>query len=296
MVITAIPQKAKNPQNNGDSILTPGSFQTASIAEPNSSTKNSCNRWDLSETSANIKWSEVSGLASSSLKPDYLYHIEDSGNEPRVYITDKSSNEISSVWIPSVSNRDWEAMTSGPCRLSNNCVFVGEIGDNSRQHDTYKIIQIEEESMYGSRVNTFITEFRYSTGKKYDAESIAYNPRSQSIFIFTKGDKSLVFELTKEDLQKTYATAKFKWELPIYKATGASISKDGSKFVVLNYYDFFEYDYDITKISAPSNYTRKVSKSGRSPQQEAIVYDKSDDNIIYVSSEQNSPLRTYQCN
>ena len=112
--------------------------------------------------------------------------------------------------------------------------------------------------------------------------------------MFTKGSRSKVYEIKSSGLSSENTIAKYKFDINISEVTGASISSDGSKFLILNYYHAYEFRDDLTKTTAPTNYYKRISKSHRSPQQEAVSYSP-DNTKFYVSSEQMSPLRKYKC-
>lgn len=283
----------KDGQNvSASTILTPGDNVISPIST--NQPKASCESWQLDSVSSNLQWPEISGLAVSKQRPDHLYHIEDSGRDNKVIITNESGQLRKTVSIVGVENRDWESLSYGKCKLSNNCLFIAETGDNSKQHSEYKIISISEESLLAGRPEIHITRFKFENSERHDTEAIAYNPKSDSLFLFTKGSKSKVYEIKSDGLNSENTTARYKFDLNIDRVTGASISSDGNKFLILNYSNTYEFSYDITKSEAPSRYDRRISKSYRSPQQEAVSYSSSNESF-YVSSEQKSPLRKYTC-
>ena len=98
-----------------------------------------------------------------------------------------------------------------------------------------------------------------------------------------------------QGLSSSETIARYKFDLAIENVTGASISSNGDKILILNYENAFEFEYDLASTRPPAQYSKIIPKSYRSPQQEAISYGPTDASF-YVSSEQKkSPLRKYTC-
>jgi hypothetical protein len=71
---------------------------------------------------------ESSGVVRST-RPRVLFTINDSGNPPEIFATDSSGRPLGRWRVPGVGNRDWEALSTGPCP-SGTCFYIGDIGDN----------------------------------------------------------------------------------------------------------------------------------------------------------------------
>ncbi len=76
--------------------------------------------------------SESSGVAASARFPHVLYTINDSGNDPVLFATDSSGRPLGAWRVPGVANRDWEALTLGPCP-AGRCLVIGDTGDNAER-------------------------------------------------------------------------------------------------------------------------------------------------------------------
>lgn len=72
---------------------------------------------------------ESSGVVRSTTEPRVLFTINDSGNPPEIFATDSSGRPLGRWRVPGVGNRDWEALSSGPCP-AGTCFYIGDIGDN----------------------------------------------------------------------------------------------------------------------------------------------------------------------
>src|SRR6185369_18081869 len=73
---------------------------------------------------------EDSGLAISRKFPDRLYHVNDSGDSGRFFITDLTGRNLRIVNVKSFSPVDAEDLALGPCSASADCLFIGDIGSN----------------------------------------------------------------------------------------------------------------------------------------------------------------------
>ncbi len=86
---------------------------------------------------------ESSGAAVSSTMPRVLYSINDSGNPPEIFAFDSTGRPLGRWRLPVIRNRDWEAMSRGPCP-AGSCIFLGDIGDNSERRRSVVIYRVRE--------------------------------------------------------------------------------------------------------------------------------------------------------
>lgn len=84
---------------------------------------------------------ESSGLARAGAEPRVLFTINDSGNPPEIFATDSSGRPIGRWLVPVIANRDWEALSTGPCP-AGNCFYIGDIGDNLERRSEVVIYRI----------------------------------------------------------------------------------------------------------------------------------------------------------
>jgi hypothetical protein len=86
---------------------------------------------------------ESSGAAVSSTMPRVLYTINDSGNPPEIFAFDSTGRPLGRWQVPGVRNRDWEAVSRGPCP-AGSCLFLGDIGDNMERQRAVVVYRIAE--------------------------------------------------------------------------------------------------------------------------------------------------------
>lgn len=90
---------------------------------------------------------ESSGVITSGSFPRVLYTINDSGNAPEVFAFDSTGRPLGRWRVPGVRNRDWEAITRGPCP-AGSCLFLGDIGDNTERQRSVVIYRVREPKQF----------------------------------------------------------------------------------------------------------------------------------------------------
>lgn len=128
---------------------------------------------------------ECSGMAL--LPSGHLAMINDSGNPPEIFVTDKSGLLLKKVELPFAENHDWEDLTFGGGHL-----FVGDFGNNRNNREDLTIYRVgvgENDSLFDDGK----ISFSYARQKdfppdertqNYDLEAMAY--ANDSLFLFSK--------------------------------------------------------------------------------------------------------------
>jgi hypothetical protein len=278
-----------------------------------------CQQWSAPETIANLDTAligEASGIAASRIEPGRLYHINDSGDGPFVYVTDAKGAATRKVRIAGFDDpQDVEDIAVGPCAEAASCLFVGDIGDNLKVRPSLRFAVIAESQAPGEVMTPArIIEARYPDGA-HDAESFAIHPNGD-LFLITKpydfenhvSHVARIFRLSAAQLAgKAGEVQTFSEvgaiDLPYYLfegflnqvATAMDIAPDGSRTLILTYRNVFEWEQDLAGPWGPLRGLRPgkdfvVTPIARLPQAEAITYADGGDTIIY-SSEQGGPER-----
>ncbi|MBI1354233.1 MAG: hypothetical protein GC160_07795 [Acidobacteria bacterium] len=211
---------------------------------------------------------EASGLAASRRYPGRLYHINDSGNAPVLYLTDAAGAAVGQTALPPM--KDSEDLALGPCGdgTGRDCVFVADTGDNNRRRTEVGVLVVPE-------VRTFPAEaavwkrlrLRYPDGP-HDAESLAVHPVTGDLFLLAKefallpghGRSARLYRLT-ADVWRRAGTDRLTWEpygeidLPAlaakegatfsHVATSMDISPDGKRLLILTYDHAWEIAWDL---------------------------------------------------
>ncbi len=90
-----------------------------------------------------LELTEASGLAQSARDSAVFWSHGDSGNEPRLFAFDSAGRSIGTVHVTGATNRDWEAIASGPC-TGGPCLYIADVGDNSARRDNVTIWRVAE--------------------------------------------------------------------------------------------------------------------------------------------------------
>jgi len=95
------------------------------------------------------KLDEMSGLAASVQHEGLLWTHNDSGGGPYIYAIDASGEMQGRLKLKDAKSRDWEDMALGPCVAGDGhsawaCLYVGDVGDNSKKHETGTIYRVAE--------------------------------------------------------------------------------------------------------------------------------------------------------
>lgn len=85
---------------------------------------------------------EASGLAASRRYDQLLWTHNDSGNDAVLFAIDTSGVARGRVRVPS-RLRDWEDISAAPC-ISGDCLYIGDIGDNSMARRNTQVLVIPE--------------------------------------------------------------------------------------------------------------------------------------------------------
>jgi hypothetical protein len=208
--------------------------------------------------------SEDSGLAVSRKFPNRLYHANDSGDSGRFFLTDFAGRSLRIVGINNFDPEDVEDLAIGPCG-AGDCIFIGDIGDNSAKRGTIELVIVQERENFPLRVTpNYRVRLRYPDGP-HDAESLAVHPDG-TVFILTKGGLPQLYRLKKEvwmrsggqveSLERVAAidfeklggvAAAIDGRFP----TAMDISPDGKRVLVLTYRNVFELFFDLAQRLPP---------------------------------------------
>ena len=217
---------------------------------------------------------ENSGVTLSHTQPGVFFAINDSGNEPLLFALDTSGAERG-VWrIAGARNTDWEAVSVGPCGAGaadtasstpDECVYIGDVGDNAATHQTRMIYRVPEPTAQrsGAGVGGLRAErlrYRYSD-HPHDVEAMYVAPNGDA-YLLTKrrvvgpGNRlrpTLVFHLAAAAWGRDTAVADLVDSLPIFpgsapmrQVTDAALSPDAQWLAVRTYAQVYLFATDST--------------------------------------------------
>ena len=171
---------------------------------------------------------ETSALALSPAHPGVLWSLNDSDNPPVLFATDTAGRALGQVALPAARNDDWEALAFGPCPAAARgaaapaCLYVGDIGDNSRVRPFVRLYRVREPAPGRDTVAGVLDSLRitYADGPR-DAESLAV-AADGTVWIVSKErvrDPRL-YRIPAAAWRRGRAVAQFVTTLPIPSASG----------------------------------------------------------------------------
>lgn len=170
---------------------------------------------------------EVSGLAA--MTPDSLWWHNDSGDAPRLILTDGRGQLLSEVVLDGAQHVDWEDMTHDPAGY----LYVGDFGDNRRQRSLLTIYRYHPQLLTLDSIN-----YAYPAGRGHDAEAFCWH--NDSLHIFTKDRLPKGSTTHHYTLPARPGIYEAVWcdslQLPKRVVTAAAISSDGRQLALLSYH------------------------------------------------------------
>jgi hypothetical protein len=177
---------------------------------------------------------ESSGIAASRDYPDRLYHINDSGDAGRFFVSRLDGSDIHTVGVTGFKPRDTEALSLGPCPgpPGRSCLFIGDIGDNRRRRNAIEIIAIEEKERFDTAATPLARFTLRYPDAPHNAESMAVHPDG-TLYILTKEHPARLYKARLKPPQQTLEAVT---TLDFGSApTDMAMSDDGSRLIVLTY-------------------------------------------------------------
>lgn len=160
---------------------------------------------------------ESSGVAMSRAFPGRFWTLNDSGNEPALYLADTTGAITASIALP-VPNTDWEALSAGPCGTAW-CLYVADIGDNGATRKSVTIFRVrepeDEELQEGRATVVDSLVLRYADGPQ-DAETLIVDSAGNAAIV-AKGQSGGVsaFTVPRTAWGGPPVTVEATWSVPI---------------------------------------------------------------------------------
>lgn len=202
---------------------------------------------------------------------------------------------------------DVEDLALGPCG-AEQCLYLGDIGDNARRRDALQIALVAERKDYPAEVATLrIIRARYPGGPQ-DAEAMAVD-ESGDLWILTKAPfrqvaPAAIYRLSAADLARDgVLTLEPRGEIPTMGlgsgastrriVTGMDIAPDGRRFAVITYDVAIEFAFapgDALPASWREGESFRIITPAPLIQLESIAYADNGRAIVYTTeSVQGSP-------
>lgn len=199
---------------------------------------------------------ESSGLAVSRARPE-VHWTHNDGGEGRLYAIRADGSAISSVEVDGVDIDDWEDIDLARCPADGpeeqDCLYVGDFGDNDADRDRYAIdIVVEPAAETGGTVPVLRRLwFRYPEGPA-DTEALAVLDSGEAL-LATKGEDgpSRLYRLSlAQGPEDEIREATLVGTVPVVvnadrdRITAAAISPDESVLAIRNHHAVYLFDID----------------------------------------------------
>lgn len=200
---------------------------------------------------------EPSGLTKSRMWDDIFWTLNDSGDVPRLFAVDRNgiTQRTGGTLIPDAVNVDWEAMTID----NHGHLIIGDVGNNGQARRDLCLYYILEPFPETGRTSVFKKVFfRYpdQTGfpspvRNFDCEGIFW--ANGYTYILSKNRSDSHVKLYRLDRDDPHVVHELTW-LDTFdlqgQATGADVSEDGSRLVILAYNAIWLFDHPQGKPEA----------------------------------------------
>lgn len=183
------------------------------------------------------RFTEISGMTYSQRHEDVLYLHNDSSGGPLVFAVDaRTCRTLATLTISGIEARDLEAIGSGRDARGRPVLWVADIGDNRDSWPEVRLHRIREPQRLVDRTMR-ATTYRFTyPDRPHNAEAILTDPASERVWVVTKQSaRGRLYALP--TLRRDRVVVARPVEDAGAFVTDASISPDGSRFVIRDYVD-----------------------------------------------------------
>lgn len=133
---------------------------------------------------------EMSGLANSPLHPGVFYALNDSGDQPRIFLFDQQGRDLGTLPITGALAVDWEDMASYR-QNGRGYLVIADVGDNEAVRPFVNLYTVEEPAVtppLDGPLNVLRHMIvQYPDGAR-DCEGVAVDPVDGHIYLLSKRD------------------------------------------------------------------------------------------------------------
>jgi len=183
------------------------------------------------------RFTEISGMTYSQRHADVLYLHNDSSGGPLVFAVDaRTCRTLATLTISGIEARDLEAIGSGRDARGRPVLWVADIGDNRDSWPEVRLHRVREpRRLVDQTLRATTYRFTYPD-RPHNAEAIMTDPASERVWVVTKQSaRGRLYELPA--LRRDRVVVARPVEDAGAFVTDASISPDGTRFVIRDYVD-----------------------------------------------------------
>ena len=254
--------------------------------------------------------SESSGLVASRSTPGAYWTHNDSGDGPLIYALDTRGDSLGVFRVTGAQARDWEDISAGPGPQPNRSyLYIGDMGDNNRVRPEIIVYRVAEPALTaatrrftktrpGSTEAADVIRLKYPDGAN-DAEALLVHPRTGNIYIVTKVllVNPGVYEAVAPFTSGKSITMRRVGEAQVSNlfgggVTGGSISPDGRRVAVCDYFQGYEVVLPVGVSNFNEIWKQRMVPIdlGKLKQGEAISYRLDGKALLATSEGTQSPL------
>ena len=242
-----------------------------------------------------LRLEEASGMVASRSIPGLFWVINDSGNDPMLFLIDKNGQIRMNYLIDGCDNIDWEDLAIYTDKATGKSqIYIADIGDNFAFRSHINIILIDEPTVINRNDSILYHAknycFTYEDGP-HDAETLLVDPITKGIYIITKREENVrIYEAPKILNSSDTMNLVFKQSMPFFNITSGDISQDGTEILLKTYNAIFYWKYSnneslVDALSKDHELLNYIPE----PQGESIAWSV-ENNGFYTLSERNNPL------
>lgn len=274
-----------------------------------------CVKWNKVAKAGELPGEEInesSGMVASTVRDNLLYHINDSGDGPFVYVTNTLGEFVQKTTFQAQKPRDLEDLTRGTFQ-GRPALYFPDIGDNNQTRPRISLYIVAEEDLFKKQTSPLASiDLTYPDGS-HDAEAVAVS--NDKVFVVTKkvdwterrAISAGVYSIEISKLEAHKGTDRlmmkkeFELNLPylLYNynlwgriVTGMDVHPNGDSFALLTYGAILVVNKDLGTMTVEDADTKKwkekvdytIIRTPSTPQQEAIAF-SADGSKIYFSTE-----------
>lgn len=253
---------------------------------------------------------ESSGIEWARSYPEILFHINDSGDGPNIYLTDLAGVFSKKIRIRNFFSWDSEDISIGVCPNSKQeCFFYGDIGDGRFFGAKIKIGYLPLSNLFLKKPTLKNKLTVTLEGGKDDLEGMAVHTNGDLYLTSKDEGHTNIFRIKRHELKNKKVFAQivatlnhsFLGEnLENSLTTSFDISEDGKNNLLLTYENIIQIDYDLSKIMDNEKVDltpyAKIIKAPMLPQQEAITFGPNNSLLYTTEADGNfNPILRIDC-
>ena len=235
-------------------------------------------------TFSDSRFTEISGIATSTQHPHTIWLHNDSSGGPFIYAVDsRTCTTRATIKIAGAKARDFESIAVGSDKRGRPVIWLGDIGDNRDNWPNVEVLRIREPASLKSQT-VLAKTFRFTyRDRPHNAETLLADPFKPRIWIVTKQLAHGSLYALPDPLRPNVVNIANKLRAEGGLITDGAISPDGTKYVLRDYVDAVVYSglppgREIARIALPYQF-----------QGEAITW-SADSRFLLIASERDDRL------